>query len=75
MTDQSNKPVETIFDGRNKVAIWENSSEKGKYYTVKFSRLYDDEQGETKETNSFSKNELLKIARLANKAYDYIAGK
>ena len=72
MSNESNKPIETIFDGRIKAAIWKNSGDKGAYYTVQISKLYDDEQGNTKETNSFGKNDLLKVARLTNKAYDWI---
>ena len=50
-----------------------NLGEKGNFYSVDFSRTYQDEQGNYHDSHSFSGSELLRIARLANLAYDEIA--
>jgi len=72
MTTQKNKPIDTIRDGSLKATIWKNFGEKGNFHSVDFSRTY--KQGEAfKDSRSFSGSELLRIARLANIAYDEIA--
>ncbi len=72
MTTSSQKPV-TLRDGSIKATIWANQTEQGKaFYNVTLVRTYRD--GETfKETPSFGATELLKVSRLAGKAYDRIA--
>ena len=71
-TSTKQKPVETLRDGGVKAAIWANQTEKGNtFYNVTFSRTYRD--GDTfKDTSSFGASDLLKVARLAAKAYDSI---
>lgn len=64
------RPVETLRDGALKAAIWRNESENGAFFAVTFSRTYKDAAGELKDTDSFSGSQLLRLARLADKAYD-----
>ena len=40
------------------------------FYRVTLSRSYKDEQGNYQETNSYTNDELLRIARLAERTYD-----
>ena len=69
----SNQPVSKIRDGALAATIWQNDGEKGTFYSVDFSRTFtNDSTGEVKSTNSFSGAELLRVARLADKAYDEI---
>ena len=68
----SNQPTLTIRDGALKATIWKNFGENGNFYSVELSRTYTDSAGEFHESNSFSGNELLRIARLAEQAYDEI---
>ncbi len=42
-------------------------------YTVQFTRSYRDDQGNYHDSDSYSGSELLRIARLSQKAYDYTA--
>lgn len=72
MTTSNKKPAAQLRDGNIKAAIWSNENEKGTYYSVTFSRTYKDENGYHDATN-FSGIELLKLSRLAAKAYDEIA--
>lgn len=66
----NNKPTATLRDGRIKATIWKQSSEKGDFYRVNFTRGYQDETGAWHDSDSFSGTELLRLARLAGKAYD-----
>lgn len=71
-TSTKQKPTATLRDGAIKATIWANSNEKGDtFYNVTFSRTYRD--GDTfKDTSSFGSKDLLRVARLATKAYDSI---
>jgi len=70
MTTTNNKPALTLTDGALKAAIWRNEKEGGVFYSVTFSRRYKKSDGKYADSSSFSGAELLKIAQLANKAYD-----
>ena len=67
----TNKPVDTLRDGFIKATIWKNTNEKGDFYSVDLSRTYKDGE-ELKDTHSFNPSDLLKVSRLAEKAYDRI---
>jgi hypothetical protein len=67
------RPVETLRDGAIKAAIWRNESENGDFFSVTFARTYKDSQGDLQDTDSFSGTQLLRLARLAEKAYDRTA--
>ena len=73
MTTNQNQPVKKINDGRITAAIWKNFGEKGTFYSVTITRSFKDEQGNYKDTDSFSGTDLLIVGRLAVKAYDAIA--
>jgi hypothetical protein len=67
------RPVETLRDGAIKAAIWRNESENGDFFAVTFARTYKDGEGELRDTDSYSGAQLLRLARLAEKAYDRAA--
>jgi hypothetical protein len=74
MSDNTkNRPVETLRDGAIKAAIWKNESENGAFFNVTFARTYRDAEGNPHDTDSFSGSQLLRLARLADKAYDRTA--
>ena len=64
------RPVETLRDGAIKAAIWKNESENGNFFAITFSRTYKNGNGELHDTDSFSGSQLLRLAALAQKAYD-----
>ena len=72
MTTNQNQPVNKINDGRITAAIWKNFGEKGAFYSVTITRSFKDEQGNYKDTDSFSGTDLLIVGRLAVRAYDAI---
>lgn len=70
----ANKPVATLRDGAIKATIWGNLSDNGRVrYSIDISRSYTDDQGAWHDTHYFGRNELLRVARLAGKAFDEIA--
>lgn len=68
----NNSPFYTLNDGNIKATIWKNEGEKGPYYSVQFSRIYTDDSGNIKNSDSFTRTDILKVERLAGKAYDGI---
>lgn len=78
MTQQptTTKPAESIRDGSLKATIWKNppkeGTENGPFYSVQITRTWRDEQGTYHDSDRFSGTELLRVARLANLAYDAI---
>ena len=70
----SNKPLATVRDGAIKATIWTSPTDKGGVrYSVDISRSYTDPDGKWHDTHYFGRNELLRVAHLAAKAYDTIA--
>jgi hypothetical protein len=67
------RPVETLRDGSIKAAIWKNESENGDFFAITFARTYKNGKGDLQDTESFSGSQLLRLARLAEKAYDRTA--
>ena len=63
------KPVDEIRIGRVKATIWRNGTEEQPRHNVTFSRLYKDDAGEWKSTQSFGRNDLLVLAKVADLAH------
>lgn len=66
-----NKPIHEIRFGAVKAAIWENQNEKGTRYSVSVSRIYK-EGDEWKRTESFGRDDLLVLAKVADLAHTWI---
>ena len=65
------KPVAEVRIGRVKAAIWPNGTDGRTRHNVTFSRLYKDGD-EWKRTQSFSRNDLLLLAKVADQAHSRI---
>ena len=65
------KPVTEVRIGRVKAAIWQNETEGRTRHNVTFSRLYKDGD-EWKSTQSFGRNDLLVLAKVADQAHSRI---
>ena len=74
MAKKQNKvqPVEEVRIGSIKAAIWRNEGESGPRFNVTFQRLYRDEQNKWHSTDSFGRDDLLVLARIAERAFDSI---
>jgi len=70
MSDSRKQPVETLRDGNLKASIWENKRDENVMHSVQFRRTYRDQEGEFRDTDSFSGNDLLRLSRLAGQSYD-----
>ena len=62
------KPVAEVRIGRVKAAIWQNETEGRTRHNVTFSRLYRDGD-QWKSTQSFGRNDLLVLAKVADQAH------
>ncbi len=71
MTDKK-KPAHKIRDGRLSATLWANQTKDGAtIYSVNFTRLY--KVGEQlRDSGSFSRDDLLRIAKLASEAHSWI---
>ena len=65
------KPVDEIRIGRVKATVWKNGTEAQPRYNVTFSRLYKDGD-HWKSTQSFGRNDLLVLAKVADQAHTRI---
>jgi len=68
----SKAPVKTLRLGRIKAAIWENESDQQKFYNVTFARGYMDEAKNWHDSDSFGRDDLLLLAKLADQAHTFI---
>ena len=65
------KPISEVRIGRVKAAIWPNGTDGRTRHNVTFSRLYKDGD-EWKSTQSFGRNDLLLLAKVADQAHSRI---
>ena len=73
MTKTKEKPVHEVRFGAIKAAIWKNDTTGGVRYNVTFSRLYKDkEDDQWKSTDSFGRDDLLVLGKVADTAHSWI---
>ncbi|MBL9213283.1 MAG: hypothetical protein JNL92_22665 [Opitutaceae bacterium] len=65
-------PVRTLRLGRIKAAVWENSTDQRAYYNVTFARTYMDAEKKFRDTDSFGRDDLLLLAKLADQAHTFV---
>lgn len=65
-------PVQTFRLGRIKAAVWENESDAKKFYNVTFSRTYTGEDNQPHDTDSFGRDDLPLVGKLADQAHTFI---
>ena len=73
MAKQKNKKPTIIKVGRGiRAKLWKNSNENGQWYNVTISRVYKDDHGDFQDFESFTRDDLLQVAFVAQKAFDDI---
>lgn len=75
MTDAQNtpkRPIDKHRDGALEVAIWKQEGEKGPFYTTERTRSYQDRNGDWQKSHSIPERDLLRAARLDQRAYETI---
>jgi hypothetical protein len=70
-TAANRKPIHEIRMGRIKAAIWQNETDNGIRYNVTVGRLYKD-GSDWKQTESFSRDDLPVLAKVADQAHTFI---
>lgn len=65
-------PIKTLRIGRIKAAIWENSADQRTFYNVTFARSYLDEEKKWHDSDSFGRDDLLLLSKLADQAHSFI---
>lgn len=65
-------PVKTLRIGRLKAAIWENSSDDRTFYNVTFARAYMTEDKKWHDSDSFGRDDLLALSKLADQAHTFV---
>lgn len=66
------KPIDEVRIGSIKAAIWKNQTQNGDRFNVTFGRLYRDEGGHWKQSDSFGRDDLLLLAKVADLAHSRI---
>lgn len=69
--NKKQKPAQEIRLGPIKAAIWENTVGEIIKHNVTLSRLYKEGEG-WKQTDSFGRDDLLLVAKVADKAHSWI---
>ena len=71
ITPKKDRPVHEVRFGGVKVAVWKNESDKGVHFNTTVSRVY--KEGEVwKTSESFSRDDLLLLAKAADQAHSWI---
>ena len=65
-------PVQTFRLGRIKAAVWENEADQRKFYNVTFARTYTGDDQQPHDTDSFGRDDLPLVAKLADRAHTFI---
>jgi hypothetical protein len=71
-TTSAKLPVKTFRLGRIKAAVWENEADQKKFYNVTFARTYVDDAKNYHDTDSFGRDDLPLVAKLADQAHTFI---
>ena len=72
-TDETAKPpVARLRFGLLSASIWQRTNEDNVFYSVSFERRYRDSQGNWQSTHSYNTDELLLLAKLADRAHTEI---
>lgn len=72
-SSSASAPVKTLRIGRIKAAIWENgSAEQRPFYSVRFTRTYVDEDKKFHDSDSFGRDDLLVLSKLADQVHTFV---
>ncbi len=71
-TASSKLPVKTFRLGRIKAAVWENEADNKKFFNATFARTYVDNAKQYHDTDSFGRDDLPLVAKLADHAHTFI---
>ena len=67
------QPEDTVRDGTIKGTIWRREGPKNDFFTTELARTYRDKNGDLKDTHSFNKDDLLRVAEIARRAHNRVS--
>ncbi len=67
------KPANQLRCGSIRATIWENTSEKGPFFTTTFSRPFKDQSGAWRNGTSFGLSDLEALVTVAREAKEWIS--
>ena len=65
---KGNPPIARIRRGRLSAAIWQQTTEKGNFYSFTLERSYKNDAGEYQSSSSFALSDALLLAKISNLA-------
>ena len=71
-TASSKLPVKTFRLGRIKAAVWENETANKTFFNVTFARTYMDDDKQYHDADSFGRDDLPLVAKVADQAHTFI---
>lgn len=72
MSDNTNRPETTLRDGNLKATVWRQQGKDRDFFTTDFAKIYEDKDGNLKDSRSFSEKDLLGISELARQAHNQV---
>ena len=73
MAKQTTKKPHVIKVGRGiRAKLWQNINKNGAWFNVTISCVYKNDDDEFQDSDSFSRDDLLQVAFVAQKAFDHI---
>lgn len=72
-TEPDNRPAHTIRYRNLKATIWKNAGTNGSFYTVTFTRSYQDKDEQWHDATSFNTGDLPTLSKLANDSHSWIS--
>ena len=66
------RPVHEIRLGAVKATIWPNETANGTRYNTTFSRLFKNGDDQWQQTDSFGRDDLPLLTKVADQAHDWI---
>ncbi len=66
------RPIKEFRIGRVKALVWANETARGTMHNVTFQRLYKPEGEDWKTTDSFGRDDLPLVAKLADRVHTFI---
>lgn len=69
---QPERPVHEVRIGRIKAAIWAQPTQNGVRHAVKVSRIYMGQDEQWKTADTFGRDDLLTLAKVADLAHSWI---
>lgn len=73
-TTKTQRPVDSIRDRDLEASIWRNGTKEEPRFNTSFRKSYRDEDGEWRETQSYSPNDLLRLSEIMREAHHRVNG-